>query len=61
MHRRFQSPLSGARGQKVQAEMRLGGNASVQYQWDNDNAEVTSGGDHGVDLKLRWEWSEDKR
>jgi translocation and assembly module TamB len=55
---RFQSPLSGARGQKVQAEMRLGGNASVQYQWDNDNAEVTSGGDHGVDLKLRWEWSD---
>jgi translocation and assembly module TamB len=55
---RFQSPLSGARGQKVQAEMRLGGNTSLQYQWDNENAEVQSSGDHGIDLKLRWEWDD---
>jgi translocation and assembly module TamB len=55
---RFQSPLSGARGQKVQAEMRLGGNASLQYQWDNENAEVQASGDHGIDLKLRWEWDD---
>jgi translocation and assembly module TamB len=55
---RVQSPLSGGRGQKVQAEMRLGGNASLQYQWDNENAEVQSSGDHGIDLKLRWEWDD---
>ena len=55
---RFQSPLSGVRGQKVQAEMRLGGNASLQYQWDNENADVPASGDHGIDLKLRWEWED---
>jgi translocation and assembly module TamB len=56
---RYQAPLSGAKGQKAQAEVKLGGNASVQYQWDSDNPDaVTYGGDHGVDLKLRWEWGE---
>jgi translocation and assembly module TamB len=57
---RFQAPLSGgtgARGQKAQAEVRLGRRASIQYQWDNDNPDVLAG-DHGVDLKLRWEWTE---
>jgi translocation and assembly module TamB len=55
---RIQSPLSGARGQKVQAEMRLGGNAALQYQWDNENPDAPAGGDHGLDLKLRWEWND---
>ncbi len=55
---RYQAPLSGARGQKAQAELRLGGHTAVQYQWDNDNPDVPAG-DHGVDLKLRWEWNDD--
>ncbi len=55
---RYQAPLSGARGQKAQAELRLGSHTAVQYQWDNDNPDVQSGGDHGVDLKLRWEWTD---
>ena len=55
---RYQAPLAGARGQRAQAEMRLGMHTSLQYQWDNDSPDVTSGGDHGVDLKLRWEWNE---
>jgi translocation and assembly module TamB len=55
---RFQAPLSGARGQKAQAEVKLGRTAAIQYQWDNDNPEVAATGDHGVDLKLRWEWTE---
>ncbi len=53
---RYQTPLSGARGQKAQAELRLGSHTAVQYQWDNDSVEVQ--GDHGVDLKLRWEWND---
>jgi translocation and assembly module TamB len=55
---RIQSPLSGTRGQKIQAEMRLGGNAALQYQWDNENPDAPAGGDHGLDLKLRWEWND---
>lgn len=55
---RYQAPLSGARGQRAQAELRLGGHTAVEYQWDNDNPDVAATGDHGVDLKLRWEWSE---
>jgi translocation and assembly module TamB len=54
---RYQAPLSGSRGQKAQAEVKLGKNAAVQYQWDNDNPDVATG-DHGVDLKLRWEWTD---
>jgi translocation and assembly module TamB len=54
---RYQAPLSGARGQKAQAELRLGDHTAVQYQWDNDNPDVKTG-DHGVDLRLRWEWHE---
>jgi translocation and assembly module TamB len=61
---RLQTSLTGSGsgtrtsgGQKAQAEVRLGRRASIQYQWDNDNPEVISG-DHGVDLKLRWEWTE---
>jgi translocation and assembly module TamB len=57
---RYQAPLSAARGQKAQAELRLGSHTAVQYQWDNDNPDVAKAargtGDHGVDLKLRWEW-----
>jgi translocation and assembly module TamB len=56
---RFQAPLSGARvGQKAQAELRMGENTSLQYQWEVENAERRPGGDHGLDLKLRWEWNE---
>ncbi len=54
---RYQAPLSGARGQRAQAEFRLGQHTAVQYQWDNDNPDVPAG-DHGVDLKLRWEWND---
>jgi translocation and assembly module TamB len=54
---RYQTPLSGARGQKAQAELRLGDHTALQYQWDNDNPDVKSG-DHGLDLRLRWEWHE---
>ncbi|WP_242372557.1 translocation/assembly module TamB domain-containing protein [Anaeromyxobacter sp. SG26] len=56
---RYQAPLAGARGQKAQAELRLGDHTAVQYQWDNDNPDVATG-DHGVDLKLRWEWTDQK-
>jgi translocation and assembly module TamB len=55
---RFQAPLSGGRGQKAQAELRLGRHTAVQYQWDPDNLDVPTG-DHGVDLKLRWEWTDE--
>ena len=55
---RWQAPLSAARGQRAQAELKLGGRASVQYQWENDNPDVATGGDHGLDLKLRWEWTD---
>jgi len=54
---RFQAPLSGARGQRAQAELRLGDHTALQYQFDTDNPDVLSG-DHGLDLKLRWEWTE---
>jgi translocation and assembly module TamB len=54
---RFQAPLGGARGRKAQAELRLGQHTAVQYQWENDNPDVATG-DHGVDLKLRWEWTD---
>jgi translocation and assembly module TamB len=59
---RFQAPLGGAKGRKAQAELRLGEHTALQYQWDNDNPDVatTWGGDHGVDLKLRWEWTDDR-
>jgi translocation and assembly module TamB len=55
---RYQAPLSGARGQRAQAELRLGEHSALQYQWDNDNPDAPSMGDHGVDLKLRWEWND---
>jgi translocation and assembly module TamB len=54
---RYQTPLAGLRGQKAQLEMRLGDRTSVQYQWDDESPDV-AGGDHGVDLKLRWDWTE---
>jgi translocation and assembly module TamB len=54
---RYQAPLSGARGQRAQAEFRLGRHTALQYQWDNDNPDVPAG-DHGIDLKLRWEWTD---
>jgi translocation and assembly module TamB len=55
---RYQAPLSAARGQKAQAELRLGRRTALQYQWDNDNPDVATG-DHGVDLKFRWEWNDE--
>jgi translocation and assembly module TamB len=55
---RYQAPLTNTtRGQKAQVEYRLGERASVQFQWDNDNTDV-SGGDLGADFKLRWEWND---
>jgi len=57
---RVQTPLGAARGRKAQAELRLGGHTALQYQWDNDNPDVATG-DHGVDLKLRWEWADEQR
>ncbi|WP_235969405.1 translocation/assembly module TamB domain-containing protein [Anaeromyxobacter diazotrophicus] len=55
---RYQAPLGGARGQRAQAEMRLSSHTSIQYQWDNDTPGVSAAGDHGLDLKLRWEWND---
>lgn len=56
---RYQAPLSGAVGQRAEAEVRLGGHTALQYQWDPNNPDVTTPtGDHGVDLKLRWEWND---
>lgn len=55
---RYQAPISGARGQRAQAELKLGAHSSLQYQWDNDNPDVMTGGDHGLDLKFRWEWND---
>ncbi len=55
---RYQAPLSGARGQRAQVELRLSEHTSLQYQWDNDNPDVSNVGDHGIDLKLRWEWND---
>jgi translocation and assembly module TamB len=55
---RYQAPLSGSRGQKAQAELKLGRHTALQYQWDNDNPAVDTG-DHGVDLKFRWEWTDE--
>jgi translocation and assembly module TamB len=54
---RFQAPLSGAGGQRAQAELRLGAHTALQYQFDKDNPDYPAG-DHGLDLKLRWEWTE---
>lgn len=54
---RFQAPLAGARGRTAQAELRLGERTAVQYQWDSDNPDVATG-DHGVDMKIRWEWND---
>ncbi len=31
----------------------------MQYQWDNESLDVPTG-DHGVDLKLRWEWTDER-
>jgi translocation and assembly module TamB len=56
---RFQTPLGSGRGRQAQAEVRLGEHTAVQYQWDNDSIDVPAG-DHGVDLKLRWEWTDER-
>jgi translocation and assembly module TamB len=56
---RYQTPLGTGRGRTAQAEVRLGEHTSLQYQWDNDNLDVPTG-DHGLDLKLRWEWTDER-
>jgi translocation and assembly module TamB len=56
---RFQTPLGSGRGRKAQAEVRLGEHTAVQYQWDNESLDVPTG-DHGIDLKLRWEWTDER-
>ncbi len=53
---RFQAPLSGSGGQRAQAELRLGDHTALQYQFDRERPDEA--GDHGLDLKLRWEWTE---
>jgi translocation and assembly module TamB len=56
---RYLAPLGAGRGQKAQVEWRFPGErVSIQGQWDNDNPDVSTGSDLGVDLKLRWEWSD---
>jgi translocation and assembly module TamB len=57
---RYQAPISGVAkgGQRAQMELKLGNHTSLQYQWDTDNPDVSSGGDHGIDLRFRWEWSD---
>jgi translocation and assembly module TamB len=66
---RFQTPLAGARGQRAQVELRLGDHTALQYQFDTDSQAAMASqadqssrlrwaGDHGLDLKLRWEWTE---
>lgn len=53
---RFQAPLYGnQRGQRAQAELKLGSHSSLQGQWENES---DYGFDLGMDLKLRWEWAE---
>ena len=56
---RFQAPLGAGRGRMAQAELKLGAHTAVQYQWDNESVDVPTG-DHGLDLKLRWEWSDER-
>lgn len=55
---RYLAPIGGGRGQKAQLEYRFGERASLQGQWDNDNPDVGTGSDLGLDLKLRWEWND---
>lgn len=50
---RYSAPL-GIRGQRTQAEYRITDTVSVQAEWDTEN-QVTSLGNVGLDLKLRWE------
>ena len=56
---RFQTPLGAGRGRKAQAEVRLGEHMALQYQWDDEDVNVPAG-DHGLDLKLRWDWTDDR-
>jgi translocation and assembly module TamB len=56
---RFQTPLGTGRGRKAQAEVRLGDHMALQYQWDDENLDVPAG-DHGLDLKLRWDWTDEQ-
>ena len=56
---RYQTPLGTGKGRTAQAEVKLGEHTSLQYQWDNDNIDVPTG-DHGLDLKLHWEWTDER-
>ena len=53
---RYLAPVGGGVGQKAQVEYRFNERASLQGQWDTDNADSVTGSDLGLDLKLRWEW-----
>jgi translocation and assembly module TamB len=56
---RFQTPLGAGRGRKAQAEVRLGEHVALQYQWDDENL-IVPAGDHGLDFKLRWDWTDER-
>jgi translocation and assembly module TamB len=48
-------PVSGFRGNRVQAEYRINEQLSLRAQWDNEN-QGYSFGNPGLDLKMRFEW-----
>jgi translocation and assembly module TamB len=49
------TPISALRGRRASAEYRVNDNLSTRLIWQDDET-VTSAGDLGLDLKLRWEW-----
>ncbi len=52
---RLSQPMRTGRGRRIQAEYRFDDHASAQVQWDDGNTDLTTMGDLGLDLKLRWE------
>ncbi|HEU4385830.1 MAG TPA: translocation/assembly module TamB domain-containing protein [Anaeromyxobacteraceae bacterium] len=55
---RYLAPVGGGVGQKAQVEYRFNERTSLQGQWDTDNPDSVTGSDLGLDLKLRWEWTD---
>jgi translocation and assembly module TamB len=53
---RLSQPVISGRGRRVQMEGRVSDHVGVQLQWDDEAASGNSGGDLGVDVKLRWEF-----
>jgi translocation and assembly module TamB len=55
---RYQAPIFGAaRGQRAQAELKIGDHSSAQVQWDTEDP-AASFGDLGFDIRYRWEWED---